>query len=334
MTFLDTEKLSLKFREKAINLDRKTILTTNFKGTDQEKDFTEPANCNGFGRIRHFKLNAGKDWIQNPLPILPAAKALSVSPEAELRTQVFQTAVCNWQCWYCFVDDKLLRGSLRYSSFLSCEEMLEMYLNQENPPQVIDLTGGQPELTPERVPWMMQAIMDRGLEEKIYLWSDDNLSNDYFWKYLTPIQIDLITSYRMYSRVCCLKGIDAQSFSSNTNAEPKHFETQLDIAKRLLDLNIDIYFYVTLTANTDTNFELVIPKFFDKLQKLHELLPLRIVPLKIFEFSPLKKRLNNSHLNLLSGQYIALEFWKRELSKRFSEEMLTFPITEINLNKV
>ena len=57
---------------------------------------------------------------------------------------------------------------------------------------MIDLTGGQPDLTPEWVPWMIQEIRARGLEDTVYLWSDDNLSTDYFWRYLSTNDIDLV----------------------------------------------------------------------------------------------------------------------------------------------
>ena len=157
----------------------KAILVTNFSGSEQEKDLTEPANCNGFGRVRHFKLDAGKGWIKNPLPILPATKALGIKQNSEIRSQVFQNSVCNWRCWYCFVDFKLLSGDSKYSSFLTCDEMVDLYLKEENPAPMIDLTGGQPDLTPEWIPWMMQTLIERGLDKKIFLWSDDNLSNDY-----------------------------------------------------------------------------------------------------------------------------------------------------------
>jgi len=55
---------------------------------------------------------------------------------------------------------------------------------------MIDLSGGQPDLTPEWIPWMMEELNNRGLTDKVYLWSDDNLSNDYFWKYLSDAEID------------------------------------------------------------------------------------------------------------------------------------------------
>ncbi|HMG14668.1 MAG TPA: radical SAM protein [Saprospiraceae bacterium] len=331
---IDTAKVSSHLRDKAIDIPGKAILITNFSGSEQEKDLTEPANCNGYGRVRHFKFDVGKDWIVNPLPILPAAKALNIKPESEIRAQVFQNSICNWRCWYCFVDFKLLNGDSKYASFLTCDQLLDLYLKEDNPALMIDLTGGQPDLTPEWVPWMMQSLKERGLEGKIYLWSDDNLSNDYLWQYLNNEQIELISNYKMYSRVCCFKGIDERSFSINTKAEPSLYENQFGLCKRLLELNIDLYCYVTLTANTDTNFELAIPKFLDSIQAIDEKLPLRIVPLRVFDsFTPVTPRMNEGLIDMINGQYIAIEVWKKEISRRFSIEQLDLPITEVNLKK-
>lgn len=331
---IDTAKVSTHLRDKAIDIDRKAILITNFSGSEQEKDLTEPANCNGFGRVRHFKLDAGKDWIKNPLPILPAAKALNVKPESQIRAQVFQNSACNWRCWYCFVDFKLLNADSKHASFLTCNEMIDLYLKEENPAPMIDLTGGQPDITPEWIPWMMQTLKERGLDEKIYLWSDDNLSNDYLWKYLSNEQIDLMSSYKMYSRVCCFKGVDERSFSLNTKAEPSLFSNQFELCKRLLQINLDLYCYITITANTDTNFEMAVPKFLDSVQAIDEMLPLRIVPLRIFDsFTPIANRMNNGLKDMLQGQYAAMKVWQRELAKRFSIEQLNRPITEIKLKK-
>lgn len=329
--YLDTDKVSSHLREKAIRTATKEILITKFWGSEQEKDLTEPANCGGYGRIRHFKLDAGNDWNKNPLPILPATKALGISPDKEIRAQVFQNSVCNWRCWYCFVDYKLLNGDSKHSSFLTCEKLLDLYLSQKNPPPMIDLTGGQPDLTPEWVPWMMDAIKDRGLEKKIFLWSDDNLSNDYLWRYLSDEQIELMCNYKMYSRVCCFKGIDENSFSINTKASPDLFNNQFELCKKLIEVGIDLYCYITLTATTDTNFETVIPDFFDRVQLIDEKLPLRIVPLKITEFTPVRNRMNDVFYNMLDGQMTALKFWNKELESRFSKSEIEAPITEINL---
>ncbi|NOG99279.1 MAG: radical SAM protein [Ignavibacteriae bacterium] len=331
MNSINTDKFSAKLREKAIDTDRKAILITNFYGSSQENDFTKPPNCNGFGRVRHFRLDAGKDWIPNPLPILPAAKALGVKADSVIRAQVFQSSICNWRCWYCFVDFKLLSGNSNYASLLTCDEMIDLYLDQDDPPPMLDLTGGQPDLTPEWVPWMMKTLQERGLEDKVFLWSDDNLSNDYLWRFLDDEQISLMSSYKMYSRVCCFKGIDEKSFSLNTKADPKLFSNQLELCKRLLEINLDLYCYITLVATTDTDFHMVIPKFIDKVQKVNEMLPLRILPLRIFKYSTMNPRMTSDFENMIEGQHRALDVWQSELVKRFSSEQISLPITEIKL---
>ena len=162
-----------------------------------------------------------------------------------------------------------------------------------------------------------------------------NLSNDYLWQYLSNEQIDLMSSYKMYSRVCCFKGIDERSFSLNTKAAPNLFLNQFELCKRLLQINLDLYCYITLTANTDTDFEIAVPKFLDRVQEIDELLPLRIVPLRIFDsFTPIASRMNDGFQDMLKGQYGAIEVWKKELLKRFSTEHLSLAITEIKLKNV
>ena len=337
MKSIDTDNLSSRFREKALNLDEKSVSITNFYNSEQEKDIKEKPNCEGFGRVRHFKLDRGSDWPQNPLPILPAARALGINPEREIRAQVFQNSVCNWRCWYCFVDFKLLNGSTKHSSFKTSDDLLELFLKEPNRPNMIDLTGGQPDLTPEWVPWMMEALIERGLDKDIYLWSDDNLSNDYFWRYLDTKQLDLIQSYEMYGRVCCFKGIEEVSFGINTMANPALFEQQFQLVQRLMTLDIDLYFYITLTAPTQTDFESDVPRFLDRIQSIHENLPLRIVPLEVLEFTPVTSRIKNDQTkrreveDLIKGQYDAMRIWRTELNKRFSKSQLDLTITDIKM---
>ncbi len=326
MNIIDTEDFSFKLREKAIDLNSKKILITNYHGSLQEKDLREPANCNGFGRIRHFKIMVDKDWIINPLPIIPVQHYLNISSSNEIQAQVFQNSVCNWRCWYCYVDFKLLNGDKRYSEYLSCDDLLDLYQRENFQPLMIDLSGGQPDLTPEWIPWMMESLINRGLSNKIFLWSDDNLSNNYFWRFLTPEQIDLISSYKMYARVCCFKGIDEQSFTLNTTAHPSLFLKQFDLFKRLWELKIDLYGYITLTSPSSTDFNSAVPRFLDLVQTIDENLPLRIIPLKIFEFSPSHNRKNVDKDDLSKGQSKAIEVWKNELEKRFNYSKRETPI--------
>ena len=275
---IDTDKWSSHWRHAGIELETKRILVTNFLDTRQEDDLSEPSNCEGFGRIRHFRRATSSGWPANPLPIDPAAKFLGTRTEDVLRAQVFQNAVCNWRCWYCFVPFELLSANHKHAAWLSAAKLLELHLDQPEPPRVIDLSGGQPDLTPEWVPWMIQEIRSRGLEREIYLWSDDNLSTDYFWRSLSISEIDLVGSAKNYGRVCCFKGFDEGSFSFNTLADESLFSRQFELFRRFVDLGIDVYAYATLTSPTSDKIADRMRSFVDRLQTVHENPPIEDRP--------------------------------------------------------
>lgn len=330
---INTDDVSESLRSRSIKLDERRLLITNYVGTQQEKDFTVPTNCNGFGRIRHFYRETAQGWPSNPLPIDPAAKALGVQSTDLLKAQVFQNASCNWRCWYCYVPFNLLSANQKHSEWLSCADLIDFYLAEAEKPVVIDLSGGQPDLVPEWVPWMMQELIGRGLAEKVYLWSDDNLSNDYFWKYLTDEDRQLVANYQNYGKVCCFKGFDPQSFAFNTKAAPELFERQIELLQRYVDLGIDVYGYATFTASEKPRSESM-KLFVDSLQRVHPELPLRVVPLEIRQFAPFDDRiLNDSHHDAMSHQHTAINFWHEELNQRFSPKQLAQDITEVGLNR-
>jgi uncharacterized Fe-S cluster-containing radical SAM superfamily protein len=315
---INTDAISAHYREQSVDLGSKRLLVTNFHNTEQEEDFTEPANCNGFGRVRHFRRKTSNGWPQNPLPIDPACKALGLQPVDILRAQVFQNASCNWRCWYCFVPFDLLAANRKYSDWLSPSQLIDLYVEQSAPPKMIDLTGGQPDLVPEWVPWMMSEVRARGLESEIYLWSDDNLSNDYFWRFLSDKERELIAEYNNYGRVCCFKGFNAESFAFNTLADPALFDRQFELMGRLLTAGIDLYAYATITSPSAEGIEDDVGRFMDRLQALDENLPLRTVPLEVEVFTPVQRRLDDVKRRALKNQWIAVEAWQKELDCRFS----------------
>ena len=328
---INTETLSARYRAASVDRQGKRLLITNFLNTEQEKDLSEPANCGGVGRIRHFRRQTSPGWPPNPLPIDPACKALGLPSTDMIRAQVFQNAACNWRCWYCYVPFDLLRANPDYSDWLSPATLIDRYLDQFDPPPIIDLTGGQPDLVPEWVPWMMAEIKSRGLERQIYLWSDDNLSNDYFWKFLSDADIELIATYSNYGRVCCFKGFNAESFAFNTSAESALFDQQFELLRRLLTLGIDLYAYATFTSPSAVGIAEDMRRFVDRLQMLDENLPLRTVPLQIQEFTPVKQRLNQDIYEVLHNQQIAIEAWLKELESRYSSEERACNIASVSL---
>ena len=328
---IDTDALSARYRSAAVRTAERRLLVTDFRGSEQEQDLTEPVNCDGLGRIRHFRRKASPGWPLNPLPIDPAARFLGVEPGVLLRAQVFQNAVCNWRCWYCFVPFNLLAAHPSHSRWVTADELVGLYLSEADRPSVIDLSGGQPDLVPEWVPWTMRVLREQGLEGSVYLWSDDNLSNDYFWQYLSGDDIDLIRSFRGYGRVGCFKGFDRESFRFNTAAEQDLFDRQFDLLGRLIGLGIDVYAYVTLTAPTGDGVAERVARFVDQLQGVAPLLPLRVVPLQVQVFTPVRARLSPIRREALVHQQRAAEAWTRELERRFPAAVRDLPIVDVAL---
>ena len=177
----------------------------------------------------------------------------------------------------------------------------------------------------------MGQLKQRGLERQVYLWSDDNLSNDYFWQFLSQKDIGLIREYRNYGKVCCFKGFNAESFAFNTGADEGGLERQFSLFQRYLDLKIDLYAYATFTTPKEDKIQSDMSLFIDRLQSISHYLPLRVIPLEIMVFSPVVSRIKHGHSRAMDLQWQALSFWQEELSKRFSNAELTIPVYDVVL---
>lgn len=317
---IDTDGWSPQLRERGLDREARSVLLSVLDDSAQVADLSEPANCSGLGRIRHFTHVTAEGWPVNPLPWLPAREHLgeSIVPKPRCEAQVFQNAVCNWRCWYCYVPFSLLRGDPNRSRQVAVDDMVDMYLALENRPVVLDLSGGQPDLVPEWVIWTMQVLRERGVEERVFLWSDDNLSNDYLFRYLTDSDLELMASYRGYGRVGCFKGFDASSFAFNTGAAPELFARQFDQFGRLLTVRPDTYAYVTLTSPIvpPEGAMTAIRRFVDDLQSLDESLLARTTPLRIEVFTPVGPRMRSQHATALAVQDVMIQAWLEVLDER------------------
>jgi uncharacterized Fe-S cluster-containing radical SAM superfamily protein len=327
---IDTDRFSKTLRKRGIDRETQQVPIANLHGSEQERDLSEPANCGGFGRVRHFHHSTSLGWPPNPLPILPAAQALGIAAPDLMRAQVFQNAVCNWRCWYCFVDFPLLSGDPKRSTPLTAAELVDLYVAEVDPAPMIDLSGGQPDLVPEWVAWMLAEVRARSLD--VYFWSDDNLSNDYFFVQLTPAERATIERDERYGKVCCFKGFDETSFAFNTLAAPELFTRQFELMRRLLDETpLDLYCYVTLTSPDASDVAAKVASFVDRLQEVDANLPLRTVPLEISVFTPVASRLTDAHRLALAIQNEAVAAWNDELERRFAPEQRDATITDVPL---
>lgn len=318
---IDTNKFSALLRRKGIDVASRRILITRFEGSQQAEDLTLPPNCGGWGRLHHFRRSQGEGWPLNPLPIDPALHALGLAEIDTIQVQVFQNAICNWRCWYCFVDFELLSANPKHSGFITVDELINLYLSESVRPPIVDLSGGQPDLVPEWVLWFADELYERQLDRQVYLWSDDNLSNEYLWQYLSQKEIERLSSYRNYGRVGCFKGFDEHSFAFNTSAASDLFASQFRLMSRLVKAKFDIYGYATFTSDRDKGLPTKIADFVDRLQsEVHPVFPLRTIPLRVSEFTPTIGRMQSAHKRSLEIQKDAVCAWTEELDKRFPLE--------------
>lgn len=329
---IGTPAYSADLRQRSVDTDGRRLLVSRLAGSAQEGDLTEPVNCSGLGRVRHFGRPTPAPWPSNPLPAVPAAARLPADGTVPVRAQVFQNASCNWRCWYCYVPFALLGAHTSHSEWRTADELVGLWRDEPDPLQVLDLSGRQPDLVPEWVPWTMRALLDRGLDRSTYLWSDDNLSTDYFWRYLSDDDIALVGDYPNYGRAVCFKGADEESFVLNTAAPADAWDAQFGFAGRLLDARVDLYCYATLTtAAAVADIPGQVARFVDRLQGVHENLPLRTVPLQVQVFRPVEPRLREVHAVALTRQTTAVEAWTEEIARRFPTELRDLPVTDVPL---
>jgi len=319
-------------REKAINLEEKKILISNYIGTLQEEDLSELPNCNGYGRIHHFNMKTSPNWPKNPLPNFPACRSLNIETSTILRAEIFQVSMCNLNCWYCFVPSDLLIGNLDYAMYLSASDMISKFMKIEDKPNTIILSGGQPDLVPEWLYWMMLELKRNQLNNEVYLWSDDNLTTDFFFTVLSIDQINFIKTYQNYGKVGCFKGFDQKSYNFINQANNIQFKQQFVNLNKYIELDIDTYAYVTLTAPEVDLAEKRINNFIDKLQAIRYYLPLRTIPLEIKKFSTISS-ISEKIKSALENQYYIVKIWTDCLKERYSTMDLRKPITEVNLRK-
>ena len=328
---LDSERLAESLREKSVNRQAKAIRMTKFPGSDQARDLSLPPNCGGFGRIHHFRLEPDPNWITNPLPTLPTCEYLNVPVTDVLLAQVFQLAACDFRCWYCFVDFNLLSADPKRSEMVTPKQLLQMMLDEKVNSQVIDLSGGQPELVPEYVFWFLEARRDLELEQSHFVWTDDNLSTDYTWRYLSKEEITFMAQTLGFARVGCIKGFDAESFTFNTRADGKLFDCQIELLGRFVQAGFDQYGYITITTMNTDDLQGKMARLLDEIQnRVHSNFPLRIVPLRVFGFNANANRYNKQ---AEENQFRTLEAWLAEMQRRFSTTELAIPITEVNIRR-
>ena len=317
-------------RQKVVDLDAKKVLLADMRHSEEEADSYADLNCEGFGRIRRYETFS--IHLHDSLPSKAMYRGL---PErTPFFTQVFQLAGCNWRCWYCFVDDALLSADETRARWFSVEEAFDLFLEdpRANEVSAIDLSGGQPDLAPEWCLWTLQELDRRGLQNRYKVWIDDNLSGSFVRAYLEDADIAYMAQHPSHSRVGCFKGYTAESFAFNTKTHPEAFQAQFRVMAELIDAGFDMYAYATFTApQRDPDVSSHMARFVDRLQEVHELLPLRTCPLEIKPFAAARGRMNGAMERSIALQHDAARAWENELLARFDQQQLALPFEAVSL---
>lgn len=307
---IDTIRREADLRPLVLDPAARAILMSRIGGTNQEADLSAPTNCDGFGRVRHFRRNVVSGWPENPLPIDPAARWLRMSPSTEMNAQVFQVAACAWRCWYCFVPYSSLRADPATSKWWTAEALVDAYLELDDRPPILDLSGGSPDLAPEWIAWTLEAIEARGETGETFVWSDDNLSSTRLLEGEGRGLLEAIARHPNYGRACCLKGFDGPSFAFNTRAHPDGFERQMAILSAYAGSEIDIYVYLPLVGPSDADPRALVGTIVDRLAAIRPDLPARTVPLFVGTFKTMQGRLDATRREALQRQWELLRHWQ------------------------
>jgi hypothetical protein len=106
---------------------------------------------------------------------------------------------------------------------------------------------------------------------------------------------------------------------------------QLSLFRRYIELGIDLYAYATFTTPNTSNIKEDMSRFVDDLQRIRVNLPLRVVPLEIQNFAPMKSRVREEQKRAMQNQWSAIGCWQSELERRFSESERTQRISDVLL---
>ncbi|MFH6780889.1 MULTISPECIES: radical SAM protein [Methylobacterium] len=308
---LNTIQRDADLRRRVLDPVTRSVLVSQINGTAQQKDLSAPTNCDGIGRIRHFRQHVVAGWPTNPLPIFPASRWLGVDPPPEMMAQVYQLAACAWRCWYCYVPFASLRADPSKSVWKTADALVDAYLALEERPPIIDLSGGSPDLVPEWIAWTLQAVEMKGAARTTFVWSDDNLSSTRLLEKDGRSLLDAIATYPNYGRACCLKGFDGASFAFNTRAHPDGFERQLEILSGYARSEMNIYIYLPLVGPAGPCSRSQIEAILERLTAIRVDLPARTVPLYIGRFHTMVDRLDTQRDMALERQWELLHHWQR-----------------------
>jgi uncharacterized Fe-S cluster-containing radical SAM superfamily protein len=193
---------------------------------------------------------------------------------------IIQSGVCNFRCWYCYVDYRFLSGRIVVKQsaaevldqFLSLRDRLEARGKQLN---VLRISGGEPLLVPDLTLACLEEIRRMSLHTTVCVKTETNLS-----PLITVDGRPLVAHWSAFEEFSqhqnfllhpTFHGISGENLNETSAVDPDAFEVICEGLQNLLAYRVD--FYPSFGANT-VPVNSVVP-FFRWLRKVNTNLPLR-----------------------------------------------------------
>lgn len=322
--------LQMNLREHIYNNEKRSIKVINFSETPQRGDSYHVQSTSPYVRVREFSsfaMHAQPRFIDYRSPRYNCLlKKNAKAADAPWRTATVQLLGCSWRCWYCYVDATNLAKSSPHAREIGIAELCDEILSL--PLDIIDLSGGQPDLVPEWVSITHDRLSRLGDGSSVHLRSEDNLSNDCLWRFLGDKEARRLATSDRYTRVGCFKGFDEESYV-NVVGKAGSLDDQFACAERLFETGFDPFYYATFSPGTVDRIEMRVRAFFERLQRISEWLPLRIVPLSLRKTSNWNRGRTMSFDEETSRSDCANQIWFELISEAFGDDAFETELADL-----
>jgi uncharacterized Fe-S cluster-containing radical SAM superfamily protein len=236
------------------------------------------------GRRPSKHYDPGFDMTQHVLSDSPTSIAWRMKGDWKdyTRHAIVQIGVCNFRCFYCYVDYDFLKG--RNVLNVTAQDIVDKFIElreeamqQGSNLNVLRISGGEPLLVPDLIVEVLRIIKSMGLDDKICIKTETNLSplvtNDdgdcvaEKWASLKEL-----SSYNNFIMHPTFHGISKESLQRVSTAKWESFDMMVSGVRKLIDLKIQ--FFPSFGSNV---YELEdISNFFELCKSIHPNLPGRI----------------------------------------------------------
>lgn len=286
------------------------------------------------------KLNIFLDSLFDYPTIIQAKLKAKGSWELFNRLLTVQVGGCDFRCWYCYCDDSLLNGNNLL--YVNPKDLIDKFLEQRTADSVqgvqsnvLRISGGEPFLAVELILGCLEELRRRRLDEKIFVWTETNLS-----PFLTApketksllekwgVNLQRFAEFKNFAVHPCIHGTSPANLKEVTKLDEKWFDGLLKGFKCLIDNKIDVY--PTISPNMSSPDD--VSSIFGKLRSINEYLPLRVALIEYhLDYPTVFKRKGTELHTTVYNKYLFINRWNDLLLKNYQLSYAEKPRHEVPL---